>query len=59
MALDARMTDERAARLLRTLTDDEYILRIKFERDRDDDDWAVEDKFDPVRIERKKGQNVI
>jgi len=34
-------------------------LRIKFLRERDEGDWVVEDKFDPVWAEEKKGQAVI
>ena len=59
LALDACMTDQRAAQILAGLPeDDEHLLRIKFLRERNDD-WVVEDKFDPVRAERKKGQGVI
>ena len=47
LALKARMTDVRAIF--------NFILRLKFLRE-NDDDWVLEDKFDPVRTERKKGQ---
>ena len=57
--LDARMTDERAARLLAILPQDAFLLRIKFLRGRDEGDWVLEDKFDPVRVEGKKGGNVL
>lgn len=59
LALDARMTDQRAARLLTALPEGEFIMKIKFLRERNDGDWVIEDKFDPVRVERKKGQGVI
>ena len=34
------------------------ILKLKFLREKAED-WDLEDKFDPVRAERKKGQGVI
>ena len=59
LALDARMTDQRAAQILATLPGVQFLLRIKFLRERDEGDWVVEDKFDPVRAEREKGQAVV
>ena len=59
LALDARMIDERAARLLDSLPEGEFLLKLKFLREKTEDDWVLEDKFDPVRAERKKGQGVI
>jgi len=59
LTLDARMTDQRAAQILSALPEGKFLLRIKFLRERDEGDWVVEDKFDPVRAERKKGQAVI
>ncbi|MEW8688888.1 MAG: hypothetical protein AB2556_23975, partial [Candidatus Thiodiazotropha sp.] len=59
LALDARMTDERAARLLDSLPEGEFLLKLKFLREQQEGEWAVEDKFDPVRVERKKGQAII
>ncbi len=60
LALVARMLDKRAAQLLAVfLEDDEHLLRIKFLLELDEGDWVVEDKFNPVRAERKKGQDVI
>ena len=59
LALDARMTDARAARLLAALPEEEFLLRIKFLRERTEGDWIVEDKFDPVRAERRKGQGIV
>ena len=56
VVLDAHMTDERAARLLACLLEGAFLLRIKFLRA--DGGW-VEDKFDPVRSERNKGEVVI
>ena len=59
MALDARMTDGRATQILAALSEGEFILRIKFMRERDEGDWVIEDKLDPVRAERKKDQAVV
>ena len=58
LALNARMTDVRATQLLAALPEGNFILRLKLLRETDDD-WVLEDKFDPVRTERKKGQRVI
>ena len=58
LALNARMTDVRATQLLAALPEGDFILRLKFLREKDDD-WVLEDKSDPVQIERKKGQGVI
>ena len=57
--LDARMTDGMAARLLAILPEDAFLLRIKFLRGRDEGDWVLENKFDPVRVEGKKGGTVL
>lgn len=46
MALNAQITDERVAELLRELPGGKYLL-------------LVEDKFDPVRDERRKGQGIF
>ena len=53
------MTGGRAARLLAILPEDAFLLRIKFLRERDDGDWVLENKFDPVRVEEKKGGTVL
>ena len=58
LALNARMTDVRATQLLAALPGGNFILRLKFLRE-NDDDWVLADKFDSVRTERKKGQGVI
>ena len=58
LALNARMTKVRATQLLAALPEGNFILRLKFLRE-NDDDRVLEDKFDPVRTERKKGQRVI
>ena len=58
LALNARMTDVRATQFLTALPEGNFILRLKFLREKDDD-WVLEDKFDPVRTERKKSQGVI
>ncbi|MEW8688906.1 MAG: hypothetical protein AB2556_24065, partial [Candidatus Thiodiazotropha sp.] len=55
LALNARMTDVRAARLLTTLPEGEFILKLKFLREKNERKLVVENKFDPVRTERKKG----
>ena len=57
LALNARMRDLRATQRLAALPEGNFILRLKFLRE-NDDDWVLEDKFDPVRTERKKGQRV-
>ena len=59
LALNARMTDVRAIQFLAALLEGNFIPRLKFLRETDADDWVLEDKFDPVRTERKKGQRVI
>ena len=59
LALDARMADIRATQLLAALPGGEFILKLKFLRERQEGAWVLEDKFDPVRAERKKGQGVI
>ena len=58
LALNVRMTDVRDTQLLAVLPEGNFILRLKFLRE-NNDDWALEDKFDPVRTERKKGQGII
>ena len=57
--LDARMTDERAARLLAILPEDAFLLPIKFLRGRDEGDCVLEYKFDPVCVEGKTGGTVL
>ena len=60
LALDSRMTDARAVQLLAALPRDTvFLLRIKFLREKAEDNWVLEDKFDPVRAERKKGQGAV
>ena len=59
LALDARMTDQRAAQLLAALPRGEFILKLKFLRERAEGNWVVEDKFDPIRAERKRGQGIV
>ena len=56
LALDARMTDQRATQILAALPEGEFLLRIKFMRERDENEWVVENKFDPVRSEKKGGR---
>ena len=60
LALDSRMTDARAARLLEIFPGGaEFLLRIKFLQEKAEDEWVLEDKFDPVRAERKKGLGAV
>ena len=58
LALSARMADVRATQLLAVPPEGNFILRFKLLHE-NDDDWVLEDKFDPVLTERKKGQGVI
>ena len=58
LALNARMTYVRATQLLAALPEGNFILRLKFLREKDGN-WVLEDKFYPVRTEQKKGQGVI
>ena len=54
------MADVRATQLLAALPGGkEFILKLKFLREKAEDDWVFEDKFDPVRAERKKGRGVV
>jgi hypothetical protein len=53
-ALDARMTDVRAARFLTALLARQFILRIKYLRERNEGEWIVEDKLVPVRAEKNR-----
>ena len=46
---DARMTDERAARLLGSIPEGEFNLRLKFLRRRGQGDWFIEEKMDSIR----------
>ena len=59
LALDARMTDRRAAKLLASLPEGVFILKLKFLRGNDERDWVLKNKFDPVRAEGKKGIVVV
>ena len=58
LVLNTRMADVRATQLLTALPEGDFILRLKFLCEKDDD-WVLDDKFDPVRIEQKKCQGVI
>lgn len=66
LALDSRLTDEKAAWLINALhllpsvrREDGFLLKLKFIREREEGEWAIEDKFDPIWEERRKGQAVI
>ena len=55
LALDAWMANVRAIQRLAALPGGlEFILKLKFLRKKAENDWVLEDKFDPVRVERKK-----
>ena len=58
LALNARMKDKRAARLLASLPEGEFILKLKFLREHPEMIGFLK-TFDPVRVERKKGQAII
>lgn len=53
------MTDERAVRLLAALTEGKFVVIIKILREKNEGDWVVEDKFDPVRREGREGQGIV
>jgi len=53
------MTDARAALLLAALPRREFILKLKFLREHTEGNWAVKNKCDQVRAERKKGQGIF
>ena len=54
------MADVRATQLLAAFPGGtEFLLRIKFLREKAEADWVLEDKFDPARAEQKKGWGVI
>ncbi|MEW8689418.1 MAG: hypothetical protein AB2556_26640 [Candidatus Thiodiazotropha sp.] len=62
LALDARMTDQRAARLLDSLPEGGFVLILKFLREQQEGEWVVEDKFDTkpgvlTGIDRVSNQN--
>ena len=60
LALDARMTDVSAIQLLAAFPrGTEFLLRIKFLREKAEDNWVLEDKFYPVWAEQKKGRGVV
>lgn len=59
MAFDASMADERAARLLAAIPEDDFILKVKYLNGKNEDDWALLGKFDPVRAERKRGKVLL
>ena len=59
LAVNAPMTDVRATQLLAALPVGDFILKLKFLREKAEGDWVLEDKFDPVRVGREKGQGVI
>ena len=59
LALNARMTDGRAAQFLTALPDGEFILKLKFLREQNEGDWVVEDKFDPVVLRERKDSTLL
>ena len=58
MALSARRANDKPTQLLAALQEGAVILKLKFLREKDDN-WVLEDKFDPDCDERKKGRGVI
>lgn len=52
--VDATMTIVRASKLLRRIPPGDHIIRIKYIREFGIDNWIVEDKFEPVRTDRRK-----
>ena len=57
--LNNMMDDERAGQLIRSLPEESsYLLRIKFLR-QNEDGWFVEDKYDAIKLEKKKGQKAL
>ena len=56
-APNARMANDMDTQLLAALPEGEFILKLKFLREKDDD-WVLEDKFNPVRDKRKKGHGI-
>ena len=53
------MDDDWASHLLQSLPEiDNFLLRIKFLRE-NEGGWFVEDKYDPIRLEREKGSKHI
>ena len=59
LVLDAGMADERMARLLDSLLEGDFLLKLKYLQEKAEADCVLEDKFDPVHAKRKKGQGVI
>jgi len=57
--MDAYVSDERTSWILAVLPNKEFIIRVKFIKQRADGNWVIEDKIDPVHTERKKGQSII
>ncbi|KAJ7394715.1 hypothetical protein OS493_000541 [Desmophyllum pertusum] len=55
--LDAQMTDERPASLLRELPEDKFLLRIKFLKDLAGE-FVIEGKSVPVREVQNRGQQM-
>ncbi|MEW8688021.1 MAG: hypothetical protein AB2556_19595 [Candidatus Thiodiazotropha sp.] len=45
LALDAHMTDKRAARLLDSLPEGEFLLQLKFLCEQQEGEWGVKDKL--------------
>ena len=55
LALNARMCDVRATQLLAALPEGNFILRLKFLRE-NDDDWVFEDKFDQSGMSERRAR---
>ena len=57
--LNSMMDDKRASQLIQSLPEDSrYLLRIKFLR-QNENGWFVEDKYDPIGLEKKKGNKCV
>ena len=55
LALDAQMTDVRATQLLAALPGGDFILKLKFLREKAEGNLVLEDKYDTVWAWREKG----
>jgi len=53
------MSDEKAAQLLTLHPEGHYVMKIKFLKERTEGDWFIEDKFDPVKAQRRKGKGIV
>ncbi|MEW8687324.1 MAG: hypothetical protein AB2556_16050 [Candidatus Thiodiazotropha sp.] len=54
LALDARMTDKRAARLLDNLPEGGFLLKLKFLHEQQEGEWAVLKQIQPCPCGEKE-----